>query len=50
MKDSFVIGIKHVFHERTPVPEGDAKTDEEVRGFQHLQRNLAYVNALKNVC
>ena len=44
------IGIKHGFSciNIRQVPWEVLKTDAEGRGFQHLPRNLANVNALKN--
>ena len=45
----FNIGIKHVFfmHLLRKVPREVLKTKAGGRGFQHLPRNLANVNALK---
>ena len=44
------IGIKHVFSciNIRQVPREVLKTEAEGRGFQHLPRDLANVNALKN--
>ena len=44
------IRIKHVFSciNIRQVPWEVVKTEAEGRGFQHLPRNLANVNALKN--
>ena len=44
------IGIKHVFSciNIRQVPWEVLKTEAEGRGFQHLPRNLANVNAMKN--
>ena len=47
---NYIIGIKHGFsciHIRQ-VPREVLKTKAEGRGFQHLPRDLANVNALKN--
>ena len=46
----FIIGIKHVFSciNIRQVPWEVLKTETGGRGFQHLPRNLANVNALKN--
>ena len=46
----FTIGIKHGFSyiNIRQVPWEVLKTEAEGRGFQHLPRNLANVNALKN--
>ena len=47
---SFNIGIKHGFSciNIRQVPWEVLKTEAEGRGFQHLPRDLANVNALKN--
>ena len=47
---SFNIGIKHRFSciNTRQVPWEVLKTEAEGRGFQHLPRDLANVNALKN--
>ena len=44
------IGIKHGFSyiDIRQVPWEVLKTEAETRGFQHLPRDLANVNALKN--
>ena len=44
------IGIKHCFSciNIGQVPWEELKTEAEGRGFQHLPRDLANVNALKN--
>ena len=44
------IGIKHSFScsNIRQVPREVLKTEAEGRGFQHLPRDLANVNALKN--
>ena len=44
------IGIKHVFSciNVCQVPREVLKTEAEGRGFQHLPRDLANVNALEN--
>ena len=49
-KASFNIGIKHVFSciNVCQVPREVLKTEAEGRGFQHLPRDLANVNALEN--
>ena len=46
---SFIIGIKHGFSciNIRQVPLEVLKTEAEGRGFQHLPRDLANVNALK---
>ena len=46
----FIIGIKHGFSciNIRQVPWEVLKTEAEGRGFQHLQRDLANVNVLKN--
>ena len=46
----FTIGIKHVFSciNIRQVPREVLKTEAGGRGFQHLPRDLANVNALKN--
>ena len=46
----FIIGIKHGFSciNIRQVPWEVLKTEAEGRGFQHLPRDLANVNALKN--
>ena len=47
---TFIVGIKHDFSciNIRQVPWEMLKTDAEGRGFQHLPRDLANVNALKN--
>ena len=47
---SFITGIKHGFSciNIRQVPWEVLKTEAEGRGFQHLPRDLANVNALKN--
>ena len=47
---TFYIGIKHGFSciDIRQVPWEVLKTEAEGRGFQHLPRDLANVNALKN--
>ena len=47
---AIIIGIKHGFSciNIRQVPWEVLKTEAEGRGFQHLPRDLAYVNALKN--
>ena len=47
---SYIIGIKHGFSciNIRQVPWEVLKTEAEGRGFQHLVRDLANVNALKN--
>ena len=48
---SLNIGIKHGFSciNTCQVPWEVLKTEAEGRGFQHLPRDLANVNALKNL-
>ena len=49
--DWFIIGIKHGFSciNIRQVPWEVLKTEAEGRGFQHLPRDLANVNALKTM-
>ena len=49
-KECFTVGIKHGFSciNIRQVPWEVLKTEAEGRGFQHLRRDLANVNALKN--
>ena len=48
--DCVIKGIKHGFSyiDIRQVPWEVLKTEAEGRGFQHLSRDLAKVNALKN--
>ena len=49
LEPGVIIGIKHLFSciNIRQVPWKVLKTEAECRGFQHLPRNLANVNALK---